>query len=575
MTTIDAALTRRSLLGAALGEIDTWRTWLTVLKAAFGRPLDEAELEVFRSVAGDRAPPEGRVRELWAVAGRRSGKSRMAAAVAIFLALFVKHRLSPGETGMALVLAGSIDQAKTVFGYVRGFLEATPALAREVVAIKKQEIELRNGIVIAVHSNSYRTVRGRTMVAAVLDEASFWRDESTATPDTETYTAILPSLATTNGMLIGISTPYRKLGLLHQKHRDHFGVDGDDVLVVQGNSKTFNPSLSDRMLAAQRAADPTAAGAEWDALFRSDIGAFLDDELVDAAIEHGRPLELPPAEGVLYRAFVDAAGGGPDSYTLAIGHLEAGAYVIDVVRGTASKFDPQSITEEYAALCRQYRVRTVVGDNYARDWVAGAWRKLGFEYLRSPKPKGAIYLEALPVFTRGLARLPDHGRLVRELRLLERRTHRSGKDTVEHPRNGHDDHANVVCGVFSLLAPPAFEQPSVTATPVAAGAPRAAPPGGHSFGGGVDVFIPPTIGALTAPPPPPAEPAKPAAAPGQSWTGPHDGCPPWLRKTPPVEKRVAEPIRTKLGDETKEAMQRTNNDRSLEYRVLGRPKFTW
>src|SRR5262249_62018611 len=70
-----------------------------------------------------------------------------------------------------------------------------------------------------------------------------------------------------------VSTPYRKLGLLHQKWRGHFGGDGGDVLVVQGASKAVNPSLSDRTLAAQRAADPTAAGAEWDALFRSDIGA--------------------------------------------------------------------------------------------------------------------------------------------------------------------------------------------------------------------------------------------------------------------------------------------------------------
>src|SRR5215831_16385712 len=124
--------------------------------------------------------------------------------------------------------------------YMHGFLKASPALAREVVAIKRFEIELRNGVVIAVHSNSYRTVRGRTLVACVLDEVSFWRDESTATPDTETYTAILPSLATTNGMLVGISTPYRKIGLLHQKWRDHFGVNGDDVLVVQGASKAFN-----------------------------------------------------------------------------------------------------------------------------------------------------------------------------------------------------------------------------------------------------------------------------------------------------------------------------------------------
>ena len=61
----------------------------------------------------------------------------------------------------------------------------------------------------------------------------------------------------------------------------------------------------------------------------------------------------------------------------------------------------------------------------------------------------SIYLESLPIFTRGLVRLPNHARLIRELRLLEWRTHRSGKDTVEHPRNGHDDFANVVCGVLS------------------------------------------------------------------------------------------------------------------------------
>src|SRR5262249_42234846 len=128
MTTIDRALTSRRLLGAALGDIDTWRTWLVVLKAAFGRPLDEAELEVFRTVAGDRAPPDHRMRELWAIAGRRSGKSRMAAAVAVYLALFQKHKLAPGEKGVALVLAASVDQARTVFGYVRGFLEASPAL---------------------------------------------------------------------------------------------------------------------------------------------------------------------------------------------------------------------------------------------------------------------------------------------------------------------------------------------------------------------------------------------------------------------------------------------------------------
>jgi hypothetical protein len=41
--------------------------------------------------------------------------------------------------------------------------------------------------------------------------------------------------------------------------------------------------------------------------------------------------------------------------------------------------------------------------------------------------------------------------LIRELRLLERHTHRSGKDTVDHGRNGSDDHANAVCGLLRTL----------------------------------------------------------------------------------------------------------------------------
>jgi hypothetical protein len=260
-------------------------------------------------------------------------------------------------------------------------------------------------------------------------------------------------------MLIGISTPYRKQGLLHQKHKDYFGVADGDVLVVQGTSKQFNPSLSDNTIAAQRAADPAAAPSEWDAEFRVDIGALLDEASIEGAIEHGRPLELPPRPGYRsYRCFVDAAGGveGGDSYTLAIGHKERQKdqeyFVIDLVRGTTGKFDPQTVTGEYAALLKQYNVRSVTGDAYAAEWVGGTWARCHVSYSRSELPKSQIYLEAIPLFTRGLVRLPEHPRLLRELRLLERRVHRSGRDTVDHPRNGRDDHANAVCGCLRLLS---------------------------------------------------------------------------------------------------------------------------
>ena len=170
---IDRALADHRLLGSALGNLDSWATWLVVLKAAFGLPLVDAELANFRKIAGDRPPPGKQVRELWAVVARRSGKSRVAAALAVYLALFQKHKLAKGETGHVLVLAATADQARTVFQYCAGFVEGSEPLRREVISITAHEIRLRNNTVIAVHVCSHRTIRGQTLLACIFDEVSF------------------------------------------------------------------------------------------------------------------------------------------------------------------------------------------------------------------------------------------------------------------------------------------------------------------------------------------------------------------------------------------------------------------
>src|SRR5262245_50877130 len=115
---ISEALADANLLGAALGDVASWRTWCAVLKAAFAERLTDAERELFGSVAGGRALPSRRVRELWCgPIGRRSGKSRMAAAVAVHIALLTDHsKLVPGEVGTVAVVAASREQASNVHG---------------------------------------------------------------------------------------------------------------------------------------------------------------------------------------------------------------------------------------------------------------------------------------------------------------------------------------------------------------------------------------------------------------------------------------------------------------------------
>jgi hypothetical protein len=190
--------------------------------------------------------------------------------------------------------------------------------------------------------------------------------------------------------------------------------------------------------------------------FRFDISSFLDDALIEQAIEHGRPLELPPTKtlfGSVYRAFTDPSGGvGADSYTICIAHRDGEQLVCDLVRGTRGKFDPQTVTKEYAVLLREYGVHSVTGDHYAAEWCSAAWSSAGISYVPSALPKSQLYLEVVPLFTRGLVRLPEHPTLFRELRLLERQTHRGGRDSVDHPRGQHDDFANALCGALRQLS---------------------------------------------------------------------------------------------------------------------------
>jgi hypothetical protein len=86
--------------------------------------------------------------------------------------------------------------------------------------------------------------------------------------------------------------------------------------------------------------------------------------------------------------------------------------------------------------------------------VRTAWRHNGLVYNPAEMTKSELYLEALPLFTQGLVSLPDHPRLIRALRLLERRTSRIGRDVVDHGRSGSDDYINAAAGVLRLLDKP-------------------------------------------------------------------------------------------------------------------------
>jgi hypothetical protein len=482
---IRKALIDKKLLGKVLTG-PSWAAWRTLMIAAMGEALTDAERVTFTQLTGRVQEPLQRVEELCAVVGRRGGKSRAMATLATYIAGLCKHDLVPGERGIVLMIAPDQRQAGIALNYAEAAFEASPILKQLIANRTADTLELTNGITIEVRAASFRRLRGPTYVAVIADEAAFWySDEFSSNADTEILNAVRPGLATTGGPLIIVSSPYAKRGVLWETHRKHYGPDGDPlILVAQGTSRDFNPSLPQSVVDRALERDRAAASAEYLAQFRADIETFIAYEVVQACV--GDHVEMAPLGAHRYSAFVDPSGGSADSFTLAVAHADGGRVVIDATREARPPFSPEAVIDDFAVLLKTYRISKVSGDRYAGEFPRELFRKRGISYECSEKPKSDLFRDMLPLLNSGRIVLPKSDRLVNQLCGLERRTARSGKDSIDHGPGGHDDLANSVAGAADLISSRA--QPLVISAGVLQRA-RAMRPQRSMYGGQPNVFF--------------------------------------------------------------------------------------
>jgi hypothetical protein len=442
------------LFGPWFKDRESWAAWFVFLKVMFGHPLDETELKVFQECTHRSAPsPTGHLSAALVI-GRRGGKSLILALIAAYLASFRDWTpyLTGGETGHLVILAADRRQGKAILGYLKGML-SIPLLAGLITRETAEVLEIGSkNIAISIETASFKTIRGRTIVAALCDEQAFWSaDDSGANPDSEVIAAIKPAMLSVPGaMLFMASSPYSRRGVLYEEYRKHFGKDDSATLVWQASTLRMNPKAPQSFIDEMYESDPTRAAAEYGAEFRSDIEAFISREAVDAVVAPGI-FELPPLFGTDYFAFVDPSGGSSDSMTLAIAYRQGDRAILAAVREAKPPFSPESVVSEFAVLLKAYGIKEITGDRYAGEWPHERFYVHGIEYRVSVKPKSDLYRDLLPLINSAGVELLDNAKLIAQLCSLERRTARGGKDSIDHPPGGaHDDVANAVAGALVL-----------------------------------------------------------------------------------------------------------------------------
>jgi hypothetical protein len=460
IATLRQALGDPDLLAHALPG-PSWAAWRTLLLAIVGEELLPDEREIFKNLTGGREIEPGVMIDIFlAVAGRRSGKSAAAAALLVYLACLCDWSdvLSLGERGLGLFLAPSERQAATVHRYAVAILDASPALRGLIENRTADTITLSCGCDLEVQPASWRRSRGGTAIGIVLDECAFLQtSDDSANTDQQILTALKPSLATTGGPMLLTSSPSTMEGIVYKLHKRHFGPEGDArVLVIQSDTRSLNPSLSQKVIDRAYELDAVEADAEFGGVFRQLSTAYLERAIVERATDATSVrLTLP---GLPYVAFLDPSGGtGKDSFTAAIGHkvLDNGREigVLDALLEFQPPFDPDTVVKQISDTLKRWGISEAVSDAYAAAWPISAFARHGISLTHASLSASEIYVHVIPQFTSGRVRLLNHQRLIDQLCALKRKVGQAGREIVSHPRNQHDDLANSVCGLLWRLSP--------------------------------------------------------------------------------------------------------------------------
>lgn len=459
-TTLREALADRQLLGGALSG-DSWSLWRTILLATMGEPLTEPERLDFASVTGRELPPAHRVTEALFMVGRRGGKDRAAAVLAAYLATLVDWRavLSPGERGLVLLIGPDQRQARIQFDYISAVLDGSPLLSQLVTHRTSDTVELRGRIAIEVRAASFRRLRGVTCCAVIASETAFWLDdESGANSDEAILAAVRPTLATTGGPMVQITSPWMRSGETWKTFERHYGVEDASVLVAHGTSRRFNPTLPQAVIDAAMARDPASARCEFLAEFRDPAAALIPHDVLQRSVAAGiverpRPTRVNDADPELVAAFDASTGSGEDASALGVAQaLEDGRARLLVARHWQPPFDPARVIAEAADLLHRYGINRVLIDRFAPGLVASMFRERKVEAEQSDLTTSQQYAEALTLLNAGRLELLDSPRLIGELSRLIRSPRSGGGEKIDHPRTGHDDLAAACCSALVAAA---------------------------------------------------------------------------------------------------------------------------
>ncbi len=434
---------------------------LTEGQTAFARVAydgEPIESETSARIFGGRFPvPSGCRDVVVAVCGARAGKSYVLIALRLLHGLFVRdlHSLAPGQKAISLVVAPDMRLVKEVIGYARGALQSHPRLAELIEGDTEHSLTVRrpiDGRLVSLEAlpatRGGGAVRGRSLIDAALDETAFFGNEDYAVSDVNLFKAIGPRVLK-GGQIIVASTPWGEDGLLYSMFKENYG-HPITALAAHAPTLMMHDTPEKRgYVERERLRDPDNARREFDAQFMtSGTGQFFDSNAIKGAVQdYGDTYRNPRYR---YACGIDL-GFKSDSSALVVVEFDSNHYrvvrVEELKPGPDRPLQPSEVVATFAGIAKEFGLAHVISDGHYREAIAEHLQTHSLSLIDAPQGqtgKVESYARARAVLHEGRCILPDHPRLLSQLRAVVSKPTPGGGLSISSPRKPGGGHGDLV-----------------------------------------------------------------------------------------------------------------------------------
>ena len=437
--------------------------------------LDANERIIARSLFGNRETFSAQERRyIVAVCGARAGKTYILIALRVLhLALTVPlDSIAPGQVASAPIIAPDKDLATEAINYIGGAIRSKPELLAlcpgKTEDTESIDIQRERTVEIVVRAAAARgqTGRGRSLVAAALDEAAFFRDHNYKVNDTAIYEALSPRVLP-GGQLIIASTPWAQIGLLYDlfvaNHPDPScagvampGKDLRTAIAIHAATLTLRDvPMMREVVAVERRRDEENASREYDAKFMSaGTSVFFDADTIAKCIDTRLVLPRTSQYGEEITSGGDL-GFAKNSSALAVVHWSGGDACVGELLETKPQagalLKPSVVVGEYASVIARHGGSYLMGDGHYKATAVEALANENVGFVDAPTAPADAFIAARTLMREGRVRIPDNPRLIQQMRETLARRSSGGNVTIVLPLWKTGEHGDLVAALVLAL----------------------------------------------------------------------------------------------------------------------------